>query len=70
MELVRLFTPSGGEYAVFPTPILHSNTMTGDFGAWIQTDGARNGAHISDANIDRLIAAERLSSTRPRGGSW
>ena len=59
VELVSLFTPAGGDFGIFPTPILHSNTLTGDFEAWIKTDGVRNGAHISNANIDRLIDAQK-----------
>ena len=59
IELVAQFTPAGSNFALMPTPILHSNTMTGDFEAWIKTDGARNAGHVSDANIDRLIDAQK-----------
>lgn len=59
IELVALFTPAGANFPLMPTPILHSNTMTGDFEAWIKTDGARNAGHVSDANIDRLIDAQK-----------
>ena len=59
VELVSLFTPAGADFAIMPTPILHSNTMTGDFEAWIKTDGVRNAGHVSDANIDRLINEQK-----------
>ena len=66
VELVSQFTPAGATFPVMPTPILHSNTMTGDFSAWIKTDGSRNAGHISDANIDRLIDAQKAEFDEPK----
>ena len=48
-----------------PTPILHSNTLTGDFESWIKTGGARNSSHLNDANLDRLIDAQKAEFDEP-----
>ena len=65
VELVGLFRPSGADFTLMPTPILHANTLTGDFEAWIKTDGSRNSGHVSDANIDRLINAQKAEFDEP-----
>ena len=66
VELVsQVFSPTNAEFAIVATPILHSNTLTGDFESWIKTGGARNSSHLNDANLDRLIDAQKAEFDEP-----
>ena len=57
--VVTVWSPTAAEWGIVATPIAHSTTLTGDLETWLKPTGSRNAAHLDDANINRIIDAQK-----------